>query len=332
MATQVIMPDLGESVTEPVLLKWLKQEGDPVQAGMAIAEVELDKSIIELEATASGILRKILVPEGSKILAGVVLAIIGDAWEDLTELTMFGVNPPSKVLKQLPEPPIAGKEQALTAMRSVIMKRMSQSKSTIPHYYLTMEIDMAKAAKFRAAFNQSHPHARISINDILIKVAALSLLRHPAINASFQSDRIIFHNQVDIAFAVAVHDGLITPVIRHCESKSLEQIAQDVRVLAKRAKERKLMPEEYSNATFSISNLGMYGIEEFSAIINPPAAAMLAAGAVVEKPVVENGQIVIGHRMKVTLSCDHRVIDGAVGVLFLREVKKIMEDPAGVLH
>jgi len=326
------MPDFGESVTEPLLVKWLKQEGDAVQAGMAIAQVELDKSIIDLEANASGILRKLLVPEGSKILAGVILAIIGEAWENVTELMMSEADPPSEVLKQPPEPAITGKVQALSAMRSVIIKRMSQSKATIPHYYLTMEIDMAKATKFRAAFNQTHPHARISVNDILIKVAALSLLRHPPVNATFQSDRILLHDQVDIAFAVAVHDGLITPVIRHCESKSLEQIAQDVRSLAKRAKERKLMPEEYSNATFGISNLGMYGIEEFSAIINPPAAAMLAVGALVEKPVVEKGRIVIGHRMKVTLSCDHRVIDGAVGALFLREIKKIMEDPAAVFH
>ncbi len=327
MATQVIMPDLGESITEPVLLRWLKQEGDPVETGMAIAEVEFDKSIIELEATNSGILRKILIPEGSKVAVGSFLAVIGEGLESSTESMVIESVAPPEVLKLAPQPNVPGEEQPLSTMRSVIVKRMSWSKATIPHYYLTMEIDMAKAAKFRTSFNKSHARAKISINDILIKAAALGLRDHPPVNASFQSDRIIFHSQVDIAFAVALHDGLITPVIRHCENKNLEQIAQDVRVLAKRAKERKLMPEEYSNATFSISNLGMYGIEEFSAIINPPAAAMLAAGAVVEKPVVENGQIVIGHRMKVTLSCDHRVIDGAIGALFLREIKRIMENP-----
>jgi len=160
---------------------------------------------------------------------------------------------------------------------------------------------------------------------------AKALRKHPYVNASFAGDKIVFHEQVDVGIAVALDDGLITPVIRDCAAKSVGQISKESTELAQRARERKLMPEDYTGATFTISNLGMYGIEEFSAIINPPEAAILAVGAIVEKPVVKDSQITIGHRMKVTLSCDHRVVDGATGAQFLQEFKKLMENPVSLV-
>jgi len=186
---------------------------------------------------------------------------------------------------------------------------------------------MDRAAEMRRGINALDPDLKISVNDIVIKVVATALVQHPAVNASFQDKFIRYYEHADIGVAVAIEDGLITPVIRGADQKSLSQIAGEVRELAERARSRKLKPEEYTGATFSISNLGMFGIDEFTAVINPPEGGILAVGAMTAKPVVRDNEIVIRQIMRVTMSCDHRVIDGATGAKFLQTVKKILENP-----
>jgi pyruvate dehydrogenase E2 component (dihydrolipoamide acetyltransferase) len=215
-------------------------------------------------------------------------------------------------------------------MRETIGKNMSASKSNAPHFYLTMEINMTQATSFRASINESQTDFKYSFNDFIIKAVGLALKKHKYLNGSFVDNHIILFKRIDVGVAVALDEGLITPVIRNCDQKSLKEIALDFRELAKRAKRKKLKPEEYKNSTFTISNLGMYGIEEFSAIINPPEAAILAVGEIKNQPVVENHEIVIGSTMKLTLSCDHRIVDGVTGSLFLREIKKSLENPTSL--
>lgn len=186
---------------------------------------------------------------------------------------------------------------------------------------------MDRVAEMRRSVNELEPEIKISINDVIIKVAAAALIQHPQINASFQDRNVRYYERADIGVAVAIEDGLITPVVRSADQKSLSQIAGEVRELAERARSRKLLPEEYTGATFSISNLGMLGIDEFTAVINPPEAAILAVGAVTSKPVVRDGQVVVRQIMRVTMSCDHRVIDGATGARFLQTFKRILENP-----
>lgn len=222
--------------------------------------------------------------------------------------------------------PLQQKEIPLSMMRKTIAKRLLESKTTVPHFYLTIELNMKRAMDFRASFNDA-TGTKISYNDIVVKAVALALRENPKANSSFYPDKIVQHGRVDISVAVSVDDGLITPVIRSADQKTLLEINVETKELAKRAREAKLKPEEYTNGTFTVSNLGMYDVENFSAIINPPEGAILAVGAIVEKPVVENGQIVAGHTMKVTLSCDHRVVDGVLGAQFLQSFKRIMENP-----
>ncbi len=217
-------------------------------------------------------------------------------------------------------------EIPLSMMRKTIAKRLLESKTTIPHFYLTVEINMKRAIDFRTSLNEV-TGTKISYNDIVVKAVALALRENPKANSSFAGDKIILHGRIDVSVAVAVDEGLITPVIRNTDMKSLAEISAETKELAKRAREGKLKPEEFTNGTFTVSNLGMYDVENFAAIINPPEGAILAVGSIVEKPVVENGQIVVGHTMKVTLSCDHRVVDGAVGAQFLQSFKKILENP-----
>jgi pyruvate dehydrogenase E2 component (dihydrolipoamide acetyltransferase) len=221
----------------------------------------------------------------------------------------------------------------VTQMRKTIAKRLVTSIGPVPTFYLTIEVDMGRMLELRERVNERlAPHGiKASINDFLIKAVAAALTRHPEVNASWQENVIRRYNRVHIGVAVAVEDGLITPVIRDAHVKGIAQIAQEVKELAARAREKKLQPEEYTGATFSISNLGMFGIEEFSAIINPPEAAILAVGKVEEKPVVENGEIVIRQRMRMTMSCDHRVIDGATGARFLQTLKDFIEEPMMML-
>ncbi|MBA2525066.1 MAG: pyruvate dehydrogenase complex dihydrolipoamide acetyltransferase [Pyrinomonadaceae bacterium] len=218
-------------------------------------------------------------------------------------------------------------DEPASEIRRTIARRLVTSLGPVPHFFLTTEIEMDRAAEMRRGINDLDPDLQISINDIIIKVAAAALMAHPQVNASFQDKSLRYYERADIGVAVAIEDGLITPVVRSADRKSLREIAREVRELAERARHRKLRPEEYTGATFSISNLGMFGIDEFTAVINPPEAAILAVGAMSPRPVVHDGEIVVRQMMRVTMSCDHRVIDGATGAKYLQTFKKILENP-----
>lgn len=403
MATKILMPKLSDTMTEGVILKWIKKEGEKVKQGEILVEIESDKADMELEAYDSGILRKIIVPEGGKAVIGAPIAIIADAVEDISVLlsdtsqpvitkmkvestvvdekniteqssstqtfagrikasplakklasenkielrTISGSGTQNRIIKRDIEPllkdkkllstkpttPIiqgGHKDIELSLIRKTIAKRMTVSKQNVPHFYVTMEIDMEPAIEFRQQLNNA-TNLKISYTDIIIKASAGALLKHPNINATYIGNAMRQFGDAHIAVAVALDDGLVTPVIRNCEQKNIPQINFELRDLVERARNRKLKPEEYQGATFTISNLGMFGVEDFVAIVNPPEGAILAIGAIIEKPVVRENQIVIGHTMKVTLSSDHRIIDGAVAARFLQDFKLMMENPVGLL-
>ncbi|TKB90627.1 MAG: 2-oxo acid dehydrogenase subunit E2 [Nitrospira sp.] len=387
MASRVVMPKLTDTMEEGVLLEWKKREGDPVQAGEALAEIETDKAVMDLEAFASGILRKILVQNGETVESGKLLGVIGEADEDITEAlsdkvmpvastsakpaaasttapgtsplrtgeqrviasprakalatergidlsTVIGTGPGGRIVEEdvanargaatsaMP----AGTDQPLSQMRKAIARATVQSKAPVPHFYLTREIDMEAAEQFRRQFKkdrQSHP----SLTDLLIKAVALALRKHSGLNVSYVGEAIRQYERVDIGVAVGMEDGLITPVIRDCGAKTLEVISAESRALIERAKQKRLQPHEYSGATFSISNLGMFGVDSFLAVLISPQAASLAVGAVRDVPVIVGGAVKAGRRMQVTLSCDHRAIDGVIGAKFLTELKRILEHP-----
>ncbi|MFM2375752.1 MAG: hypothetical protein RLZZ165_849 [Bacteroidota bacterium] len=221
-------------------------------------------------------------------------------------------------------------EEPLSQMRKTIARRLVESKSTAPHFYLTMEIDMGNVSEARAAINEVSP-VKVSFNDIVIKAAAMALRQHPGVNASWRGESIRYNQHIHIGMAVAVSEGLLVPVIRFADNLGFSQIAGEAKRLAEMAREKRLQPSDWEGNTFTISNLGMFGIEEFTAIINPPDACILAVGAVRDVPVVRNGAVVPGKTMKVTLSCDHRVVDGAVGSAFLKTLKENLEQPLRML-
>lgn len=221
-------------------------------------------------------------------------------------------------------------EEEVSQMRKTIAKRLSESKFTSPHFYLTMEVDMDSVIEARKIINETNP-TKISFNDFVIKATAAALRQHPNVNSSWLGDRIRRNNHIHIGVAVAVTDGLLVPVIRFADAKTLSQIAEEVKQLAEKAKQKLLQPKDWEGNTFTISNLGMYGIEEFTAIINPPDACILAVGGIKQKPVVKNGAVAPGNVMKVTLSCDHRVVDGATGAEFLNTFKRLIENPVLLL-
>ena len=429
MAEVIRMPRMSDTMEEGNIIGWLKEEGEEVEAGETLAEVETDKATMELDSFFDGVLLHIAVKEGPVPIDGVI-AIIGekgedwkaameaagsssnngkaaeeeapkaeshaeapkaestsvdsdkrikasplartmakDAGIDLSNLSGSGdggriikkdVEDLIEAKKSVPAPapapvPAAPKEakavdpkpsqegpavvpftfsgggdnyedKSLSQMRKVIARRLSESKFTAPHFYLTVEINMDKAIQVRKRVNEVAP-TKISFNDFVIKAAAASLRQHPAVNSSWLDDRIRYNKDINVGVAVAIDEGLMVPVVRYADMKTLSQINTEVKMLAGKAKNRKLQPEEMQGNTFTISNLGMFGIEEFTAIINPPDACILAIGGIIQKPIVKNGQIVAGNMMKVTLSCDHRVVDGATGAQFLNTFKAILEDP-----
>ncbi|MFM1771241.1 MAG: hypothetical protein RLZZ71_383 [Bacteroidota bacterium] len=217
-------------------------------------------------------------------------------------------------------------EENVSQMRKTIARRLAESKFTAPHFYLTMEIDMGRAVEARAAMNAA-TGSKVSFNDMVIKATSLALKQHPKVNSSWRGDTIRYNHHVHMGVAVAVDEGLLVPVVRFADTKSLAQINQEVKVFVDKAKNKKLQPSDWEGNTFTISNLGMFGIEEFTAIVNPPDACILAVGAIREVPVVKNGMVVPGHTMKLTLSCDHRVVDGASGSAFLQTLKAMLEEP-----
>jgi pyruvate dehydrogenase E2 component (dihydrolipoamide acetyltransferase) len=230
-----------------------------------------------------------------------------------------------------PRPEAEFEDVAMSPMRAAIAKRMPMSKAPVPHFYVTSEVAMDEAWALRERLNALDGQPKISVTDMVIKAVALALLKNPGVNAQLSGQAIRVHHRAHIGIAVALDQGLITPVLRDCDVKPLGRIAVESRDLAERARGGKLRAQEMSGATFSISNLGMYDVEEFSAIINPPEGAILAVGSVLQKPVVEDGELRVGRRMKMTISCDHRVMDGAMGARFLQDVKRLLEEPLRLL-
>ncbi len=225
----------------------------------------------------------------------------------------------------------AFREENTTPMRRTIAKRLGESIGPVPTFYLTVEIEMDNALEFRRQINEAIAPEKVSVNDIIVKVAAMASMKHPFINSSYRDDKIRFYEDADVGVAVAIDEGLITPVIRSANKKGIAEISREVRELAGKARDKKLQPEEYTGATFSISNLGMFGIKEFTAIINPPEAAIFAIGAAKPTAVVKDGEIVVRNLMSVTMSCDHRVVDGATGAKYLQTFKQMLENPALML-
>jgi len=435
--TKVVMPKLSEAMETGKVIKWLKNEGDRVQGGDIIAEVETDKADIEMEAFGAGVLRKILIPAGERAPVGSLIGVIADPDEDIAAVLAAagGQTAPkapsaaaalprseAPAVPRRPEPvapgavatriavvapagtgpsperlrvsPLARKvaaqagvdlrlvegsgpggrivrrdveealkagvaaaaavpadaalravrpmavpaaelpeheDIALTPIRAAIAKRMPLSKAPVPHFYVTSEVAMDRAWELRQELNALEGQPKISVNDLIVRACAIALLRHPGVNASFQSDVVRVYHRAHIGIAVALEDGLITPVLRDCESKSLAQISVESKELAERARARKFKATELSGATFSISNLGMFDVAEFSAIINPPEGAILAVGSVRRVPVVSDQGLGVGRRLNLTLSCDHRVMDGAMGARFLQELKRLLEEPLRLL-
>ena len=231
-------------------------------------------------------------------------------------------------------PVVAGEESyqevAVSQMRKTIAKRLAESKFTSPHFYLTMEINMDKAIEARKSMNEVAP-VKISFNDLVVKAAAAALRQHPKVNSSWLGDKIRYNNHIHIGIAVAVDEGLLVPVVRFTDQKSISHISTEIKNLATMATNKQLQPEHWEGNTFTISNLGMFGIEEFTAIINPPDACIMAVGGIKQTAIVKDGNLVPGNVMKVTLSCDHRVVDGVIGSAFLKTFKEYLEDPVRIL-
>ncbi|MEX1055468.1 MAG: dihydrolipoamide acetyltransferase family protein [Rhodothermales bacterium] len=306
----------------------MEREGDGRIKSSPLARSMAREHGIELETLrGSG-------PEG-RIIKRDVEAVLGEAVA--APASAPRKEPPAVKGPALPAEDEEGYQvQRITQMRKTIARRLAQSKYTAPHFYLTIDVDMESAAASRQRINEiaeKQKGPRISFNDLITKACAIALRKHPQVNSSYleQEGEIRTHNQVHVAVAVALPEGLVTPVIRNADRKSLSQIALETRALAEKARNRELQQPDWEGSTFTTSNLGMFGIEEFTAIINPPNACILAIGAVRDVPVVKNGEVVPGKRMKLTLSCDHRIVDGATGSEFLSTVRQYLEEPLTML-
>lgn len=427
MAIKIEMPKLSDTMEEGVIAKWNVKEGDTVEAGDIIAEVETDKATMDVEVFDAGKVLKIVTGEGDSVPLGGLIAIIGEEGEDISGMLdgdssadsgkegsesdasasedsgdspeapdtrdeaddseapaaassddddrikasplarkiaedkgidlsgVKGSGPEGRIVKRdvedykpastgggLTKPAasasapaktfdsLESREVKVSQMRKTIARRLSESKFTSPHFYETIDIDMKNAVAARKALNETND-VKISFNDIVVKACAVALTRHQAVNSSWSDSVITEHGDVHIAVAVAIDEGLMTPVVRHVDKKGMAQISEETRELAGLARDRKLQPDQMEGSTFTISNLGMFGIEEFTAIINPPNACILAVGAIRDVPVVENGAVVPGKRMKVTLSSDHRIVDGAKAAAFLNTLRSLIENPLSML-
>jgi pyruvate dehydrogenase E2 component (dihydrolipoamide acetyltransferase) len=425
MATNIIMPSLGFDMTEGKLANWLKKEGDRVERGQAIAEIETEKATVEIESTVAGTLQKILVPANQTVPVGTVVALIAEPGEKAPAVQTPGTSLPEPVkatptkaasistapekqggngggaalsgerikasplarrmaqaaginLAQIkgtgpggrimerdvkgastapsvatapaqPSPATAprpaeaqmpgaapvtpGMGTPLNKMRQAIARRMTESKTTVPHFYVTTEINMTAALNVRAQLNAMATEAdKISVNDLVVAAAAKTLLQFPNLNSSYRDGTIERHSQINIGIAVALEEGLITPVLHDADKKSIKVIAAESKAMGERAHANKLRADDLGGGTFTISNLGMFGVDEFVAIINPPEAAILAVGAAVRRPIVADGDVVqVAAMMKVTISVDHRVGDGAQAARFLQALKKLLENPVNLL-
>ena len=412
------MPRLSDTMEEGTVAKWLKKEGDKVEEGDILAEIETDKATMEFESFYDGTLLKIGVQEGETVKVDTLLAIIGPKGTDVSSIASGKAKSKSSSKKSEPTSkeeaseekeqvntteakdgsrifasPLAKKiaedkginladvegsgengrivkkdvesftpsakaapakeEAASTAsektvqpyvpageeqyeeiknsqMRKTIAKRLGESKFTAPHYYLTIEVNMETAMASRKQINEI-PDVKVSYNDMVIKASAMALRKHPRVNSQWTGDSTKIAKHIHMGVAVAVDDGLVVPVLRYADQMSMTQIGAQVKDLAGKSRSKKLQPSDMEGSTFTVSNLGMFGITEFTSIINQPNSAILSVGAIVEKPVVKNGQIVVGNTMKVTLACDHRTVDGATGAAFLQTLKTYLENPVTML-
>ena len=406
MPIQILMPALSPTMTEGTLSTWLKKEGDTVESGDVMAEIETDKATMEIEAVDEGTLARILVPDGTEgVAVNAPIAILLEEGEDPSALDNFkvssvaatpaapvaapalaalpaptastdrvfasplarriaaekgvdlnavkGTGPRGRIVKSdvegapsgavpalavasvagPPPAPAAGAftDVANSTMRKIIAARLTEAKQTIPHFYLSVDCRIDALLALRQDLNGRSPGGngayKISVNDFIIRATALALKQVPEANATWSDAAIRLYHDIDVAVAVATPNGLITPVVRHADAKGLAEISNEVKDLAARGKKGKLMPEEYQGGGFTISNLGMFGIKEFSAIINPPQSCILAVGAGEQRPVVTEGALAVATVMTCTLSVDHRSVDGAVGAKFLAAFKRLIEDP-----
>ena len=314
----------NDTKPEPVKVEPVVKKEVPVEAAPVAKVSKASKADSTQEKIKASPLAKSMAEKAGLSLAGVSGS--GDGGRiikrDIEAALSSGLGGGVAIAPTGPE----YEDVAISQMRKTIARRLGESKFDAPHFYLTSEINMKNMVEARKQINEESP-VRISFNDLVVKACALALRKHPAVNSSWLGDKIRFNNRINIGVAVAVQDGLLVPVIRNADFKSLAQIKTEIKDLAGKAKEKKLSLDEMQGNTFTISNLGMFDVDEFTAIINPPDACILAVGSIVEKPIVEEGNIVVGHMMKVTLSCDHRVVDGASGAAFLQTVKGILENP-----
>ena len=310
---------ISQTATVPQsAVRTLQSNGDRMIVSPIAARMAAENGIDLKTIAGSGPQGRIIKRDIEEALSGVTRASSSKVAKEFTPSTIVGAS--------------AYHDETTSKMRNVIASRLVESIGPIPTFYLTVEIEMDNVITTRKQINATlDDDSKISVNDIIVKAAAMSLLRHPWVNASYQDKHVRFYEQADIGVAVAIDEGLITPVVRGANLKGLAEISAEIKDLAAKAKAKKLQPEEYTGATFSISNLGMMGIKEFTAIINPPEAAILAVGGANPIPVVRDGQVVVRSIMSVTMSCDHRVVDGATGARFLQTFKQMLESPAMML-
>ncbi|MEC7880532.1 MAG: dihydrolipoamide acetyltransferase family protein [Chloroflexota bacterium] len=394
MITEVTMPSMGADMTEGTIVKWLKKEGDEVKRGDKLAEIETDKTVVEMESYGEGILKKIVVGEGQVVPVGDLIAYVGEEGDEIPDSssssaettpksedapkneapvipqnqasgarvkaspiakklanelgvdisTVSGTGPGGRITREDVEAASGGGQVAessqsssdtktipLTSMRKAIAGVVSKSKSEIPHFYISNTADMSDVIKARSEFNESKG-LKVSVNDIVLYAVTQSLKKFPKFNSSFSDGNLIENQSINIGVAIALPEGLIVPAVLGCESKNLEDMSNSAKDLATRAKGEgsPLTQEENSGGTFSVSNLGMFDIDQFTAIIVPPQSAILSVGKAREEAVVENGEIKTAQLMKMTLSVDHRVNDGAEAAMFLAELKSILESPSKI--
>ncbi len=334
MATAVVMPRIGYEMVRGSVVRWLKREGDSVQRGEPIAEVETDKAIVELEAEQDGTLISIAAPEGATVSVGDVVAYIGDAGEATDDQDPSAESGPEsgaerpRGLRSGFPPRLPGPDGRipLGRMGQAIARRTQSTMAETPHFYVTVRIDMTDALELRRELNRASREPHVTVNDIVLKACATALVKYPMFNSTFEGDHLRVQPHVNIGIAVALPAGLIVPAVLHCEEKSLAEIANDAVDVAERGRNGTLRQEEYTG-TFSVSNLGMFDIDAFTAIVVAPQVAVLAVGAARATPVARRGEVVVRQTMAATLSVDHRAAGGAEAAQFATEIKRLLEQP-----
>lgn len=365
MAEVIFMPRLSDTMEEGTVVKWHKKIGDKILEGDILAEIETDKAIQEFEAESNSTLLYIGIKEGETAPVNSLLAILGSENEDISSLLKENQTIIKKN-KKIFISPLAKKiafEKGISLenikgsgnngriikkdiekynnhlsekvdhsnMRKIISKRLINSQIESPHYSLFLEIKMDNLIKLRESLNEMNYLKKISFNDLIVKASAIAIKENPKINSSWTEKSILYHKNINIGIAVALEDGLIVPVIYNVDEKSLIKISLEIKEKVRKAKEKKLKSNELEGSTFTVSNLGMFGIDSFTSIINQPNSCILSVGRIKKKPIINNDKIVIGHTTKFTLTCDHRMIDGAVGSDYLKCLKHLLQEPLKIL-